>query len=169
MSKLGKKFYDFTEKRIKFIARHKWLYYLLNCTWGIFLTLIGLIITLFLLIINKKPKKYHGIYYFEIGKFWGGFETGLMFVRDKTSVMSVSVHEYGHTYQNAIYGPFQIFIITIPSIIRYWYREIKYERKGLQTKTEYDDIWFEKSASEHGLLALDIEKNIKFKKEGEIK
>ena len=163
----GNFMYNFTEKGITFLAKHKWLYYLLNLTWGIFLTFIGWIITLGLLMIGKKPTKYHGIYYIKIGDSWGGFETGLMFVRDKTSIEILNAHEYGHTYQNAIFGPFQIFLITIPSIIRYWYRELKYERKGITPKTDYDDIWFERSASNHGLIAIDIEDHIQnYKKKG---
>lgn len=141
------------------LAKHKWLYYLLNLTWGLFLTLIGLIITLVLLIIGKKPKKYYGIYYFEIGKLWGGFETGLMFVRDKESIESVSMHELGHTYQNAILGPFMIILVSIPSMIRYWYRELKYERKGLKPPTAYDSIWFESSATYIGTTIVKGKEN----------
>lgn len=42
------------------------------------------------------------------------------------------------------------FVITIPSIIRYWYRELKYNKKGLTPPTEYDDIWFEGQATKWG-------------------
>jgi hypothetical protein len=28
-------------------------------------------------------------------------------------------HECGHTFQNAIFGPFAIFLVFIPSFIRY--------------------------------------------------
>ena len=141
------------------LAKHRWLYYLLNLTWGLPLTLIGFFITLGLLLIGKKPKKYYGIYYFNIGKLWGGFETGLMFVRDRESNDYVSKHELGHTYQNAILGPFMIILVSIPSMIRYWYRELKYERKGLKPKTEYDDIWFEASATYIGIMITKEDKD----------
>jgi hypothetical protein len=72
-----------------------------------------------LLICGKKPIAYYGIYYFEIGAFWGGLEMGLMFLRDKESDESVSKHELGHSYQNAILGPFMILLVSIPSAIRY--------------------------------------------------
>ena len=39
------------------------------------------------------------------------------------------------------------FVITGPSIVRYWYRELKYYRKGLVPPTKYDDIWFEGQAT----------------------
>lgn len=146
-TKYGSFMINLIDKSTRFLSKHKWLYYLLNCTWGIFLTLVGWFITLALLIIGKKPIKYHGIYYFAIGKHWGGFETGLMFVRDISSNEQVSEHELGHTYQNAILGPFQIFLVTIPSMLRYWYRHIKYEKKNIEPPTCYDSIWFEYSAS----------------------
>lgn len=38
----------------------------------------------------------------------------------------------------------------IPSVIRFWYREFKYNRKDLQAPTEYGDIWFEGQASRWG-------------------
>lgn len=129
----------------KFLMKHIWLYYLLNLTWGIFLTFVGWLITLALLIVGKKPEKYGPIYCFKIKPDWGGFETGLMFVRDTTSIEHVSQHELGHTFQNAILGPFQIFIVTIPSVIRYWYREIT--KKCVKA---YDAIWFEDNASTIG-------------------
>jgi hypothetical protein len=42
-----------------------------------------------------------------------------------------------------------LFVITIPSAIRYWYREIR-ARKGLKNETGYDDIWFEGDATRRG-------------------
>ena len=44
---------------------------------------------------------------------------GLMFVRDTTSSEHVNKHELGHSYQNAILGPFMPFMVAIPSAIRY--------------------------------------------------
>ena len=129
------------------LARHKWLYYILNLTWGLPLTLIGFIVTLGLLLVGKKPKRYHGIYYFNVGRCWGGFETGLMFVRDTDSTEDVSMHELGHTYQNAILGPFMLVLVSIPSFRRYWYREYNYDKQGVTPPTDYDLIWFEGSAT----------------------
>jgi len=142
-----------------FLARHRVIYYILNCTWGIILTLIGWFITLALLIVGKKPVPYHGVYYFPLRESWGGFEMGMMFIRDTTSTEHVSQHELGHTFQNAILGPFMIFLVSLPSVFRYWYRYLKFERKGLNPTTEYDDIWFEGSASEIGTKVVEMEQN----------
>lgn len=142
-----------------FLARHRAIYYILNCTWGIILTFIGWVITLALLIVGKKPIPYHGVYYFPLKENWGGFEMGMMFIRDTTSTEHVSKHELGHTFQNAILGPFMIFLVSLPSVFRYWYRYLKFERKGLTPTTEYDNIWFEGSASEIGTKVVEMEQN----------
>lgn len=147
---MGKFMYDITVKAGLFLDKHIWLYYLLNFTWGIFITFCGLIMTLALLIVGKKPHSFHTCWYFTIGKSWGGFEMGLAFLRDNSDYQKLNNHELGHSYQNAIYGPFTLFIITIPSIIRYWYRRIT---KNF-TK-DYDAIWFEGSATEIGLRVME--------------
>ncbi|MBO5712210.1 MAG: hypothetical protein J6R47_05160 [Acholeplasmatales bacterium] len=44
------------------------------------------------------------------------------------------------------------FVICIPSALRYWYRELRYNRKGITPPTKYDDIWFEDEATKLGRL-----------------
>ena len=63
------------------------------------MTFIGLLITLFLVIgflfIDSMVfKKYNWVYYIKVGPaYWGGFDTGLMFVRDQESIDSLNQHE----------------------------------------------------------------------------
>lgn len=154
-TKYGQLMYNLTYKGGRFLEKHIYLYYILACTWGIIATSIGLIITLVLLCCGCKPYKYHRVYYFKIFKWWGGMSIGLMFVRDKMSNESVSKHELGHTYQNALLGPFFIFLVAIPSAIRYWYRTLT--RKTLTTS--YDDIWFEDSATKLGTTVVILQNN----------
>ena len=73
---------------------------------------------------------------------------GTMFLRDCNSDNSINNHEYGHTFQNAILGPFFIFIVAIPSAIRYWYQTIR-EKQNKENK-DYDLIWFEGGATDIG-------------------
>lgn len=126
------------------INKHKRLYYVLAHTRGIVGTLVGYLITLALLCCGKKPHKYHNSYYIKIGANWGGFQMGIMFIRDTTSRSELNKHEYGHSFQNCIFGVFYIPLVTIPSTIRYWHRRIH------KTATPYDDIWFEGSATKIG-------------------
>ena len=53
--------------------------------------------------------------------------------------------EFGHSVQNCIYGPFMIFLVSLPSVIRYHYRN--FTHKGAEG---YADIWFEKQANIFG-------------------
>ena len=67
---------------------------------------------------------------------------GCFFLCDEESKNDDHVrgHEMGHGLQNCLWGPLGIFVIFIPSAIRYWYRELKFYRKGLIPLTQYDDI-----------------------------
>lgn len=119
-------------------------FYISNLTWGLPLTLIGLIVALVLICTGHKPKRHGGCFYFNVGKSWGGLNLGLVFLTDERDSEHTKNHEFGHAVQNAKYGLLMPFIVCIPSVIRYWYREIK------KPTTDYDDIWFEGEATKLG-------------------
>ena len=125
-------------------------FYILSFTWGLPMTLIGCIVSLVLLIAGKKPKKYGYSWYFEVGHNWGGLELGVCFLTSKNPSTHIKNHEVGHSIQNCYWGFLMPFVICIPSAIRYWYREFKYNRKGLTPPTKYDDVWFEGDATKRG-------------------
>jgi len=134
------------------IAERPVLYYILIFTWGLPLTLLGLLLTIFLLPFGKI-RRYNYIYYIELNTNgrWG-FAMGNMFVvsHPNTSLM-VKSHEFGHTVQNAILGPLMILLVAIPSVVRFhyraWYRK-KHAFHPLKVKMPaYDSIWFEHSAN----------------------
>lgn len=133
----------------------KFLYYFLSFTWGLPLTLIGCIVAFILTIAGKKSNKFGPTRYFSVGKNWGGLEMGVFFITDSTASYRIRCHEFGHSLQNCIWGPLMIFVICIPSSIRYWYRELRYERRGLNPPTKYDDIWFEGQATKWGTQAYE--------------
>lgn len=100
------------------------LYRLVQCTWGILQTLLGLVVFL----INRKEKhfSYHGAIITE----WNSRSSvslGLfVFVRkepyecdskEKQLEMAerLLVHEYGHTIQSLLLGPLYLIVIGIPS------------------------------------------------------
>lgn len=112
------------------------------------MTIIGLLASLVLIIGKVNPKRYKGVWYFSLGAYWGGVSLGCTFIRDTTSNNTIEPHEYGHTFQNAILGPFFPFLVAIPSFIRYWYQEIRH-KKG-KTNKPYDGVWFEDSATTIG-------------------
>lgn len=133
-----------------FIVKNKWLYYLLQFTWGLPMNIIGVLVFLVLIIFGKKPKKFHNCWYIVIGKRWGGVELGTFFLISEPESEHTKRHESGHALQNMIWGFLFPFAVCIPSAIRYWYRELKYHRKHITPETKYDDIWFEGQATRWG-------------------
>lgn len=145
---LADKMYDLTTSAAKFLLKHKWLYYILSYTRGILMNLVGLLASLVLILIRQKTSLYAGIWCFKVGRGWGGISLGSMFITDTYSFDSLKGHEFGHTVQNAIFGPLFIFLIAIPSCIRYWHYN-RCVKKG-KDHSPYDAIWFEGSATEIG-------------------
>jgi hypothetical protein len=122
------------------------IYYILNFTWGLPMTLIGGLVALVLIIAGEKPRKRTSGIAFRVWSCdWGGFSLGPVVVTDTMPTESLVNHEIGHSCQNAVYGPFMIFI-SIASCVRYWYRELFRDK----VTTDYDDIWFEGQATKWG-------------------
>lgn len=106
------------------------LFWLWSLTWGCVMTTVGLIVALTLLITGHRPYRFHWFIYFKVGgDSWGGFECGPIFIVDQTPTMHVKCHECGHGLQNLILGPLMPLVVSLPSAIRYWFREIK-TKKG---------------------------------------
>lgn len=120
-------------------------FYIASFTWGLPMTLVGCIVALCLLITGHKPHRFHYFIYFEVGENWGGFECGCFFVVNKGASLSIKQHESGHGLQNIMLGVFMPFVVSIPSAVRYWYREYLV-RSGKKLSWElppYDSMWFE--------------------------
>lgn len=100
------------------------VYWLIQCTWGLPMTLIGAVAALVCLIAGVKPKTMGPNVYFQFGKGWGGMELGGFFLCSKTCDIHTKYHESGHAIQNLIWGPLMPFVIGIPSAARYWLREM---------------------------------------------
>lgn len=127
----------------------KQLYWILSCTWGILMTLVGLITTCILLCAGYRPKRNQYSWYFEIGENWGGLELGCMCLTSKNPSQHTLNHEFGHQIQNCVYGPFMV-IITLASAARYHYRNWSRKHKPNVTLPPYDAIWFEGEATKIG-------------------
>lgn len=98
-----------------------------------------------------KPHIFHRRVYVEMNKGnWGGVSLGCFFICSRNSSDTLKAHECGHMIQNIIFGPLMPFVVGIPSIIRYWYRELHYNRRNQEPPTSYDAIWFEGTATKLG-------------------
>lgn len=167
-SYLGTLLFNLSAKVTKFLLKHRALYYILICTWGlpyvIFSGLLYIVLGFCSLLPFKFSKRisfstYYWIGCIKVGKdYWGGLEAGLTFLRDQKSSVSVNKHEFGHTFQYAWLGPFALFLVMLPSAIRYWYQAFR-SKKGLSNKP-YDSAWFEDSATQCGTYAVEYLDNL---------
>ena len=143
------------------MVKNKQTFYILSFTWGILMTTIGCIAAAVLLLVGIQPNKYGYCWHFEVGNGWGGLNLGPVLLTCKNASVYVKNHEHGHGLQNCKYGPYMI-IIGLMSAVRYWYRELRYNRKGLTPTTTYESVWYEAEATKLGtafMLALTEPKN----------
>lgn len=129
------------------------LFYIASFTWGFIMSFIGLW-PIIILACMKRVHVFHGRLYGVVGKSWGGVEFGCFFIccSDCMNDDRLRGHECGHGIQNIIWGPLMPFVVSIPSAIRYWYREIIYrkDRERYWKLPDYDAIWFEGQATRWG-------------------
>ena len=138
------------------------IYYILSFTWGIIMTIIGLLAALVLYIIGKKPTMHGPCLCYVVGTGWGGISLGPIMIMSESNAKGdhTKNHEFGHSLQNCIWGPFFPFVIAIPSAIRYHQRENMVKSgqitaRELEEKDPYDSIWFEGQATEWGTKYID--------------
>lgn len=140
----------------------QFLYILVQLTWGLFQSFFGFI--LFLLFYQSR----HDWYFGSIRTKWplrGGISLGLfIFTPDEQNMSTVasnyskqkwqeyceqvSVHEYGHTFQSLILGPFYLFTVGIVSFI--WSRSTYFRRKRKEQRIPYSACWTENWANSLG-------------------
>ena len=120
------------------------------------MNVVGGIVFLVLLITGHKVHRIQNAFYIMAGKDWGGLTLGCFIIVDDEPTKHILTHEYGHTYQNIIFGPLFPFLVGIPSAIRYWYREYLVRKKGKRYKDlpDYESIWFEGQATKLGARFL---------------
>ena len=121
----------------------KILYWMVQCTWGGLQTFAGLLLFL------KYRTCRHQWFYGSVHTEWedkSGISLG-MFIFTPTIAgkeeKNLLVHEYGHTFQSLMLGPFYCFVIGIPSII--WCRSKRFqqlrEKKGISYYSFYTEKW----------------------------
>ena len=140
-------------------------YWLLSLTWGCLFTIPGLLVLLFFVVFTRCKVHKNGYgFIIEVGGNWGGYSLGPVSLCGRYSQENgpcydvgwyeyTRRHEFGHSLQNIMFGPFMLFLVEIPSIIRYHYYNYRINR-NLPVK-EYDSIWFEGTASAWGSNAVE--------------
>lgn len=134
------------------MKNNKLLFYVLSFTWGLPMTLVGVVAAAVMLLLFRKPELCGYCIRFRIGNGWGGVSLGLTIITDNQSESEITYHEHGHAIQNTLYGFFMPILVCIPSMIRYWYREYLVRVKGLRYSAlpPYDDVWYEGQATRWG-------------------
>ncbi|MBQ4429363.1 MAG: hypothetical protein II871_06275 [Clostridia bacterium] len=130
-------------------------YTILQCTWGLIQTLVGLVV--FLFNIRRRHFCYHGaivtvwssLSSVSLGLFLfvSGAEKQVRRGKDKLNDVPDSetvVHEYGHTIQSLIFGPAYLLVVGLPSLI---WANLPYFVKKRRLGTPYSAFWTEKSAN----------------------
>lgn len=142
--------YLYEKKKVQVLpnVKYKWLWWVLQFTWSLPMTLFGCIVALVLICRKKKPVKYGWCYCFELDVNWG-LEMGIFFIAPKKS-KSTKNHEHGHAIQNIYLGPFAVTVVSLPSCIRFWIREWKMKKHPEIKLESYDKAWFEGQATKSG-------------------
>lgn len=139
------------------------LYILLQWTWGIIQNVFGLICILF----QRKTK--HFFYHGAVVTFWSHktcMGLGMFIFMSKnivpksnrqeifknTDVKNILMHEYGHTLQSIILGPFFLLIVGMPSFI--WAKHPYFQKLRKERNIPYCEAYQEKWADKLGELVF---------------
>ena len=93
------------------------IYYFLQFSWGIIQNVIGLL--LWLLLFIKNPSRKRKMYYGSLVSKWDYTKSLSLciFIFLGSDDLRILRHEYGHSIQSLILGPFYLIVIGIPSLI----------------------------------------------------
>lgn len=124
-------------------------FWVASIIWGFPLTFIGAIVALIMVITGHKVHRAGPWIYFRVKSsgWWGGAELGPFFLVSETAGNHTIRHEAGHGIQNVMLGPFMIFIVCLPSLIRCFWRDRYLKKHPTAKLPSYDSIWFEGMAS----------------------
>lgn len=143
-------------------------YWLIHIIWAAPTFVLGLLVVVFMLLTGNKPKRFGYTFYFTPSFMHNcGFSLGPIFcVAEDSQYLYMYQHEHGHAIQTLWWGPLTLFVISIPSMVRFCYRDYKEDKmmtdlaEGRITQEEfntwrknrpaYNSIWFEKQATELG-------------------
>lgn len=127
------------------------IFFILSITWGIVMSLPGAVLATVYLAKGATFFSYGNCFFFEHKAGWGNFSLGAFCFVEKGASERTLKHEHGHAVQNCIYGPLMIPLVSLPSMIRYHYREYQ-RKKGNVNLPPYDSVWFEGQATKWGTV-----------------
>jgi len=132
----------------------KFLYILIQWTWGFLQSLLGLI---FLVLLGKQERTWYGcalmtvydqkrVRLNRIGSVSLGMFTFVIAKKDGKPHPGLAAHEYGHTFQSLILGPLYLIVVGIPSFLwalQFSRHRKEYGEKGVAYTSRYPENWAE--------------------------
>lgn len=128
----------------------------LTALWSCPMTAVGLLVALLLRAaapiarlrgVSILCTEYRSRPCFLLGHNWGGLTLGHTILAQINATDQLLDHEWGHTVQNALFGPLML-PLTIASAIRYHVRRLRAKRGA--ALPPYDAWWFEAQATRLG-------------------
>ena len=93
------------------------IFYLLQWTWGILQNILGLLIYLYLKYTGLREMRYrYNSTYVTRWRLKSSMSLGMFIFMGNDDIRTL-VHEFGHSIQSCILGPFYLLIIGIPSFL----------------------------------------------------
>lgn len=130
----------------------RYLYYLLQWTWGLPQNLVGAVLCFFF-----RKKDVFSFHYAKVIRVNSHFSTSLgMFLflgngggtYPEALEQAILAHEYGHSFQSLLFGPFYFLVVGAPSVI--WARLPGMIRRRRITGRSYYAVWPENQANRLG-------------------
>ena len=124
------------------------LFYMIQMSWGILQNALGFIVWLYVLLTGPKEERrfFHGA----LVTRWD-LESSMslgMFLFLGTDDERVIVHEYGHSIQSLILGPFYLLVIGVPSFL--WASSYSRVTRSRKKKVRYTSFYPERWANHLG-------------------
>lgn len=131
---------------------NRYLYYLLQWTWGLPQNLAGAVLWLFFhknahfSFYHAKVIRVNSIFSTSLGMFLFLGNGGTTY--PEALEQAILAHEYGHSFQSLLFGPLYFLVVGIPSVI--WARLPGFVRRRQLTGRSYYTVWPEKQANHLG-------------------
>lgn len=142
---------------LKYSSLKAFFYYFVHFTWGLSVNLAGGLIYLILRITDKSSERFKNsiITYTDAGNF-GGFSLGIfIFInkkREEGRLSETKIHEYGHTIQALILGPFYWIAVALPSAVWAQFFQGFRKRRNIPYSWLYCESWADKWGKRYGMI-----------------
>ena len=128
----------------------RFLFYLVQFTWGLPVNLIGAVV--YLVLYKKfRHERFKNAFITYIPGNWGGVSLGLfIFIAEGKAegwTRNTRIHEYGHTIQCLLLGPLYWLVIGLPSAVWCNFFDGYRKKKGVSYYKLYCESWANKWGS----------------------